>query len=73
VVAIAEGGFAAMLATEVLESTTLRMRPYVHAIADPEERDRVIAKTGIPKLVGVVVRHGFCAQGWLCCRRPTAP
>ena len=46
VVAIAEGGFGAMLATEVLESTTLRMRPYVHAITDPAERDRVIAKLG---------------------------
>ena len=46
VVAIAEGGFAAMLATEVLESTTLRMRPYVHAIEDPAERDRVIAQKG---------------------------
>ncbi len=46
VVAIAEGGFAAMLATEVLESTTLRMRPYVHAIEDPVERDRVIAQKG---------------------------
>lgn len=46
VVAIAEGGFAAMLTTEVLESTTLRMRPYVHAIEDPAERDRVIARKG---------------------------
>jgi membrane-associated phospholipid phosphatase len=46
VVAIAEGGFGAMLATEVLEFATLRMRPYVHAIADPAERDRVIAQKG---------------------------
>ena len=46
VVAIAEGGFGAMLATEVLEFSTLRMRPYVHAIEDPAERDRVIAQTG---------------------------
>jgi len=46
VVAIAEGGFGAMLTTEVLEFSTLRMRPYVHAIEDPAERDRVIAQTG---------------------------
>jgi membrane-associated phospholipid phosphatase len=46
VVAIAEGGFGAMLTTEVLESTTLRMRPYVHAIEDPAERDKVIARKG---------------------------
>ena len=35
-----------MLTTEVLESSTLRMRPYVHAIADPASRDEVIARTG---------------------------
>jgi membrane-associated phospholipid phosphatase len=46
VIAIAEAGFGAMLVTEVLEFSTLRMRPYVHAIEDPAERDRVIAQTG---------------------------
>ena len=46
VVAIAEGGFGAMLTTEVLEFSTLRMRPYVHAIEEPAERDRLIAQGG---------------------------
>jgi membrane-associated phospholipid phosphatase len=46
ILAIAEGGFSAMLATEVLEAVTLRERPYVHALADPDERRRVIAETG---------------------------
>lgn len=43
---VAEGGFSAMLATEVLESVTLRTRPYVHAMADDAERNAEIAKTG---------------------------
>ena len=44
--AVAEGGFSAMLTTEVLESMTLRTRPYVHAIASDEERANVIAESG---------------------------
>lgn len=43
---IVEGGLGAMLVTEVLEATTLRTRPYVHAIADDGERAAVIARTG---------------------------
>jgi membrane-associated phospholipid phosphatase len=35
-----------MLVTEVLESITLRTRPYVHAIANDDERNAVIAQTG---------------------------
>jgi membrane-associated phospholipid phosphatase len=46
IVAVAEGGFSAMLATEILESVTLRTRPYVHAIASEDERAAVVAKTG---------------------------
>ena len=46
VLAVAEGGFTAMLTTEVLESVTLRTRPYVHAIADDDARNAEIAKTG---------------------------
>ena len=45
-VAVTEGGLSAMLVTEVLESVTLRTRPYVHAIANDEERAGVIAQTG---------------------------
>jgi membrane-associated phospholipid phosphatase len=44
--AVAEGGFSAMLTTEILESVTLRARPYVHAIASDQERADVIAQTG---------------------------
>jgi hypothetical protein len=44
--AVAEGGFAAMLTTEVLESLTLRERPFFHAITDPSQRQAEIAKTG---------------------------
>lgn len=44
--AVAEGGFAAMLTTEVLESLTLRERPFFHAITDPDQRQAEIAKTG---------------------------
>lgn len=44
--AVAEGGFAAMLTTEVLESLTLRERPFFHAITDPDRRQAEIAKTG---------------------------
>jgi membrane-associated phospholipid phosphatase len=44
--AIAEGGFAAMLTTEIVESITLRQRPYVHAMTNEEERNAEIAKTG---------------------------
>jgi membrane-associated phospholipid phosphatase len=43
---VAQGGFSAMLTTEVLESLTLRARPYVHAMANDEERNAEIAKTG---------------------------
>jgi len=43
---VAEGGFAAMLTTEILESITLRQRPYVHAMADADERNAEIAKAG---------------------------
>lgn len=43
---VAEGGFSAMLVTEVLEPIALRTRPYVHAIADDTERAKVIAQTG---------------------------
>lgn len=46
VVAVAEGGFTSMLTTEILESLTLRERPYVHAMADADERNAEIAKTG---------------------------
>ncbi len=46
IVAIAEGGLTAMLVTEVVESTVLRQRPYVHAIADAKQRDAVVAETG---------------------------
>ena len=46
IVAVAEGGFSAMLATEILESATLRTRPYVHAIENEDERAAVIASTG---------------------------
>lgn len=45
-VAVTEGGLTAMLVTEVLESVTLRTRPYVHAIANDEERAAVVAQTG---------------------------
>lgn len=44
--AVAEGGFSAMLTTEILESVTLRTRPYVHAMSDDEARSAEIAKTG---------------------------
>ena len=44
--AVAEGGFSAMLTTEILESVTLRTRPYVHAIASDQERADVVAETG---------------------------
>lgn len=44
--AVAEGGFGAMLTTEILESVTLRTRPYVHAIKSDQERADVIAQTG---------------------------
>jgi membrane-associated phospholipid phosphatase len=43
---VAEGGFSAMLATEVLEAVTLRARPYIHAMSDDAEREAEIAKTG---------------------------
>lgn len=43
---VAEGGFTAMLLTEVLEPIALRTRPYVHAIADDDARNAEIAKTG---------------------------
>ena len=43
---VAEGGFSAMLTTEILESVTLRTRPYVQAIASDQERAAVIAETG---------------------------
>lgn len=46
IIAVAEGGFSAMLTTEILESATLRTRPYVHAIANEEERAAVVARTG---------------------------
>jgi membrane-associated phospholipid phosphatase len=46
VIVVAEGGFSAMLVTELLEPVVLRTRPYVHAIADDEARARVIAETG---------------------------
>lgn len=46
VIAIAEGGLAAMLVTEILEPIALRTRPYVHAMASEEERAAEIAKTG---------------------------
>ena len=46
IVAVAEGGFSAMLVTEILEAATLRTRPYVHAIENDDERAAVIAKTG---------------------------
>jgi membrane-associated phospholipid phosphatase len=46
VVIVAEGGLSAMLVTEILEPIVLRTRPYVHAIADDDERARVIAQTG---------------------------
>ncbi len=44
--AVAEGGFSAMLTTEILESVTLRTRPYVHAIASDQARAEVLAQTG---------------------------
>lgn len=43
---VAEGGFAAMMTTQVLEAVTLRERPYVHAMSDPDVRAAEIAKTG---------------------------
>ncbi|MBX3233907.1 MAG: phosphatase PAP2 family protein [Labilithrix sp.] len=43
---VAEGGFAAMMTTQVLEAITLRERPYVHAMSDPDVRRAEIAKTG---------------------------
>ena len=46
IVLVAEGGFSAMLVTEVLESVTLRTRPYVHAIENDDDRAAVIARTG---------------------------
>lgn len=46
VLAIAEGGFSAMLVTEVAEALVLRTRPYVHAIENEEERARIVAETG---------------------------
>lgn len=46
IVIITEGALAAMLVTEILEPIALRTRPYVHQIADNEERAAVIAETG---------------------------
>ena len=46
IVAIAEGGLSAMLVAEVLESATLRTRPYVHAIEDDNARAAVVADGG---------------------------
>ncbi len=46
ILAIAEGGFSAMMTTQVLEAITLRERPYVHAMTDEGERQAEIAKTG---------------------------
>ena len=46
IVLVAEGGFSAMLVTEILEAATLRTRPYVHAIENDDERAAVIAKAG---------------------------
>ena len=46
ILAIAEGGFSAMMTTQVLEAITLRERPYVHAMTDEAERQAEIAKTG---------------------------
>jgi membrane-associated phospholipid phosphatase len=43
---VAEGGFSAMMTTQVLEAVTLRARPYVHAMSDDDERNAEIAKTG---------------------------
>jgi membrane-associated phospholipid phosphatase len=43
---VAEGGFSAMMTTQVLEAVTLRARPYVHAMGDDDERSGEIAKTG---------------------------
>jgi membrane-associated phospholipid phosphatase len=46
VIVVAEGGLSAMLVTEILEPIALRMRPYVRAIPNDDERARVIAETG---------------------------
>lgn len=43
---VAEGGFSAMLTTEVLESVTLRARPLVHFTSDDEARQAEIDKGG---------------------------
>jgi membrane-associated phospholipid phosphatase len=43
---VAEGGFTAMLLTEVLEPIALRTRPYVHSMANDDVRNAEIAKTG---------------------------
>lgn len=43
---VAEGGFSAMMTTQVLEAVTLRTRPYVHAMSNDDERNAEIAKTG---------------------------
>lgn len=43
---VAQGGFSAMMTTQVLEALTLRTRPYVHAMGDDDERNAEIAKTG---------------------------
>jgi membrane-associated phospholipid phosphatase len=46
IVIVAEGGFSAMLMTEILEPIALRTRPYVHAIQNEDERNAVIAESG---------------------------
>lgn len=45
-VAIAEGGLGAILVAEIVQSVTLRTRPYVHAMADEDARAAEIVKRG---------------------------
>jgi membrane-associated phospholipid phosphatase len=45
-VAIAEGTLGAVLVAEIVQSVTLRTRPYVHAMADEDVRAAEIATTG---------------------------
>lgn len=71
VLAVAEGGFAAMLTTEILEPIALRTRPYVHAIADDDARQAEVAKTGafhsfpaghVVEVFGVAAASGVVAS-----------
>ena len=46
---LAQGGFSAMMTTQVLEAVTLRARPYVHVMADDDERNAEILSSNRPR------------------------